>query len=129
VLVLVTASGSLRRKSPLEVTLRVLSPSVQVVTTAAAGRRPESLWVHLGPDSEGPKSDLRNHRAIVLVQPRSRWYDRSMVTQMQVTQAPKTESPHGLLSGRLPAEVDPRDGEVLLHPSRLRLGRLSLERT
>ena len=44
------------------------------------------------------KSDLRNHQAIV--QPRL--YDSLMVTQITL----KTESPHGLLSGRR-TEVDP----------------------
>ena len=68
------------------------------------------------------KSDLRNHQAIV--QPRlcdcmmvTRLYDCLMVTQITL----KTEGPHGLPSGRLPAEVDPPDGEVLLHLNRLRL--------
>jgi hypothetical protein len=46
------------------------------------------------------KSDLRNHRATV--QPRM--YDCSMVTQVTL----KTESPPRVLSGRRPAEVDPR---------------------
>ena len=66
-------------------------------------------------------SDLRNHQAIV--QPRL--YDCLMVTQITL----KTEGPHGLPSDRLPAEVDPPDGEVLLHLNRLRCGqRLSLEK-
>ncbi len=45
-----------------------------------------------------PKSDLRNHQAIV--QPRL--YDSLMVTQITL----KTEGPHGLPSGRQ-TEVDP----------------------
>jgi hypothetical protein len=72
------------------------------------------------------KSDLRNHLAIA--QPRL--YDCLVVTQITVTL--KTEGPHGLPSGRLPAEVDPPDGEVLFHLSRLGLRcgqRLSLERS
>jgi hypothetical protein len=52
------------------------------------------------------KSDLRNHQAII--QPRL--YDCLMVTQITL----KTESPHGLLSDRLPAEVDPPCGEVFI---------------
>jgi hypothetical protein len=76
------------------------------------------------------KSDLRNHQAIV----HPRLCDCVMVTQITL----KTEGPHGqrdgLPSGRLPlavpAEVDPPDGEVLFHLSRLRCGqRLSLERS
>ncbi len=51
-----------------------------------------------------------------IVQPRL--YDCAMVTQITL----KTESPHGLLSDRLPAEVDPPCGEVLLHLNRLRCG-------
>jgi hypothetical protein len=51
------------------------------------------------------KSDLRGHQAII--QPRL--YDCLMATQITL----KTDSPHGLLSGRLPAEVDPPCGEAL----------------
>ena len=51
------------------------------------------------------ESDLRNHQAIV--QPRL--YDCLMVTQITL----KTERFHGFPSDRLPAEVDPPDGEVL----------------
>ena len=61
--------------------------SVIVVGTGAS--------LHVGGTA---KSDLRNHQAII--QPRL--YDCLMVTQITL----KTESPHGLLSGRQ-TEADP----------------------
>jgi hypothetical protein len=68
--------------------------------------------------SHNLKSDLRtsNHQAMI-VQLDPRLYDCLMVTQITL----KTERFHGFPSDRLPAEVDPPDGEVLLHLNRLRL--------
>jgi hypothetical protein len=92
--------------------------------------RPLSRLLHLGtrlrPASTGNASsrgtnkegrvmisDLRGHCAIV--QPRL--YDSAVATQITL----KTESPHGLLSGRRLAKVDP-PWSWPYHPSRLRCG-------
>ena len=73
------------------------------------------------------KSDLRNHQAIV--QPRlKRKGSTGSLQSLMVTQITlKTERfrVHGLPSDRLPAEVDPPDGEVLLHLNRLDCGQHS----